>query len=269
MHWLIQERFAKEEQFTAMIATLNRFDIPYTLQERVVPFVGELIPDPQIETDNVICMGSVGMRHAAKKRGWWPGVYDMEPFGFDQHLEHWGFRMLNSDSIVVPFGEAKFEGTKFIRPAHDTKAIVGGLMDWDDFGPWQKRVIDMGNETGGTLTALTPIQVSTPKQIYAEYRFFVVDGRIATGSMYKFGDRVQYMEVNKDHSAAQYAEECLKLWQPLPAFTLDIADTPNGFKIIETNTINSSGMYAIDVQSLVLALEEHNRGELASRSRVK
>jgi hypothetical protein len=62
-----------------MVETLDRFELPYSVH-RVVPFVGELLPEPELTTDDVICIGSYSMRHAAKKYGWNPGVFDLEPF---------------------------------------------------------------------------------------------------------------------------------------------------------------------------------------------
>ena len=258
MHWLIQERFAHEDAYQVMIRTLEQAGIPYTLQEKVIPFVGELIPEPQINTNNVICMGAVALRHAAKRRNWTPGVYDMSDFEFEDHLKHWGDRMLNADSQVVKFGEAQYEGEMFIRPSRDTKAFTGMLCEASELKGWQEQVARLGKDPNGNLTSETLIQVCSPKPIFGEYRFFIVDGKVATASMYKFGSGVFLQEHNENSIYRECVEEALSVWQPLPAFVMDIADTPNGPKIIETNTINSSGMYAIDVQRLVFALEDLN-----------
>jgi hypothetical protein len=45
-------------------------------------------------------------------------------------------------------------------------------------------------------------------------------------------------------------------WQPQRAFVLDVAETADGPKIVEINTLNSAGFYAADIQRIVLALEE-------------
>ncbi len=60
---------------------------------------------------------------------------------------------------------------------------------------------------------------------------------------------------------AKYTEDRINEWHPLDAFVIDIADTEDGFKIVEINTLNSCGYYACDVQQLVLSLE-HNFGTL-------
>ncbi|MDQ1830369.1 ATP-grasp domain-containing protein [Massilia scottii] len=44
-------------------------------------------------------------------------------------------------------------------------------------------------------------------------------------------------------------------WSPHDAFVIDACDCANGMKIVEINTLNSSGFYAADVQRLMLALD--------------
>jgi hypothetical protein len=45
------------------------------------------------------------------------------------------------------------------------------------------------------------------------------------------------------------------IWQPDDAFVLDIAETSEGFKIIEINCLNASGFYACEMDKVVIALE--------------
>ncbi len=59
----------------ALVATLERFELSHS--DKVVPFIGELIPSPELTTKNVICFGSYSMRHVAKRNGWSPGVFDL------------------------------------------------------------------------------------------------------------------------------------------------------------------------------------------------
>jgi hypothetical protein len=42
---------------------------------------------------------------------------------------------------------------------------------------------------------------------------------------------------------------------------MDIADTPNGLKIVEINNINSAGWYRCDMQKLVTSLEDMENGQ--------
>lgn len=92
------------------------------------------------------------------------------------------------------------------------------------------------------------------KEIYAEYRFFIVDKKIVTGSLYKRGNIIIH-DTNIDNKIIEFTQKMVDLWQPARAFVLDIADTPDGLKVIEINNFNSAGYYACDISCIVQAIE--------------
>jgi hypothetical protein len=242
-----------------MVETLDRFELPYSVH-RVVPFVGELLPEPELTTDDVICIGSYSMRHAAKKYGWNPGVFDLEPFDFDEQREHWGQHMLNADSEICTFGEVRFsDGPRFVRPVQDTKVFAGRVFDVEEFAEWQEKVIALGDGDDRSLNAATLVQVSAPKELHQEVRCWIVDGRVVTASTYKVGSSVSYSD-QVDRRFIEFGSDRVDPaspdgWNPVRAFCLDVCDTPRGLRIVEINTINSAGFYAADMQKLVMSLD--------------
>ncbi|RYE60784.1 MAG: DUF4343 domain-containing protein [Hyphomicrobiales bacterium] len=236
-----------------MLDALDRFVIPFSVH-KVVPFVGDLEPEPAPVSDDVICIGSYAMRHYAKRRGWNPGVFDLEPHTFERQRDHWGAAMLNADSEIMPFGDARFDGLKFVRPVDDTKAFAGGLFEWDEFAKWQHGVATLGENVGNSLTSETIVQVSSPKMIFQEVRCWVVDGRVITASVYRRASRVIYSS-EVEPRLIEFANRLADLWSPERAFCLDVCDTPGGLRVVEINTINSAGFYAADMQKLVASLD--------------
>ena len=254
MHWIIQTNIFNEAGWTDLVDTLKRFNIPYS-EHKIIPFVGELLPDIQ-PSGKVICMGSYSMRHIATKRNWLPGVFDLEPFHFEIQLQYWGDHMLNADSKVTRFEDVSFtDSHMFLRPIHDSKVFAGGVFEQEDFMGWKIRVCNLGHDDGSTITGDTLVQSCSLKAIYAEYRFWVVKGEIVTASSYKIGSKATYQS-QVDEVFYTYVRERVTEWQPLEAFVIDVADTDKGIKIVEINTLNSSGYYAGDMQKLVMALEE-------------
>jgi hypothetical protein len=268
MHWILQNNLFNEAAYATLLETLERFSIPYSIH-KVVPFVGELVPEPTIDHKNVICMGSYSLRHAAKKAGWNPGVFDLEPFNFQVQLEHWGDHMLNADAIVCKFKDVDFEGERFIRPIEDSKVFAGNVFDRLYFKDWQHKVCDLEEDYGNSLTKDTLVQVCPLKQIYAEYRFWIVNQKIVSASLYKRGDNVIYSS-DVDQRFHNYVNQILRTknrvtditlsvenkgWAPHDAFVIDVADTDQGLKVVEINTLNSSGFYACNLTDLVLTLE--------------
>lgn len=255
MHWILQENLFKDTEWANLIGTLERFTIPFSVH-KVIPFVGELVPTAQPEQEKVVCFGSYSMRHTAKAQGWSPGIYDLFEQNFNVQLQHWSERMLNFDSMILPFKEVPFltEPT-FLRPIDDSKYFAGKVFMPDDFNDWKHKVVELQHDYGTSLSGETLVQICRPKTIYGEYRFWIVNGKIVTKSMYKRGDTVMYAS-DVDERFDQFVLECLSAWQPHRAFVIDVCDTPEGMKIVEINTINAAGFYAGNVQSLVLSLED-------------
>ena len=255
MHWILQNNLFNEAAYQVLLDTLERFELPHSIH-KVVPFVGELVPEPELSTTNVICMGSYSLRHAAKRYGWTPGVFDLEPFDFTVQLQHWGEHMLNADSVVSAFKDANFDSpAAFIRPIEDSKVFAGKVFERDEFYDWKRKVCVLEHDYGNSLTGDTLIQVTQPKTIYVEIRFWVVKGEIISASIYKRGDKVIYSD-EVPSCYFDYVQERITEWQPHEAFVIDVADTPLGMKIVEINTLNSSGFYACNIPKLVMALED-------------
>lgn len=76
MHWILQNNLFQEKEWDSLVSALERFQLPYSVH-KVIPFIGELVPEPTPKDEKVICLGSYSMRHSAKKHGWNPGVYDL------------------------------------------------------------------------------------------------------------------------------------------------------------------------------------------------
>jgi hypothetical protein len=252
-HWVLQSGWEYEAGWASMLDIFKRSDIPFSVH-KVVPFVGDLVPEPTPLSDDVICIGSYTMRHYAKRRGWNPGVYDLEPHTFEFQRDHWGDAMLNADSEIVPFGEVRFDGLKFVRPVNDAKAFAGQVFEWDEFYKWQHNVVELAEDTGNSLTAATLVQVSSPKTILQEVRCWVVEGRVVTASVYRRASRIIYSS-EVEPRFIQFAGDLASVWSPEKAFCLDVCDTPDGLRVVEINTINSAGFYAADMRKLITSLD--------------
>lgn len=264
MYWIIQTNLWNEQGFTSVVENLDRFKIDYKIV-KVIPFADE-IADENNEVDStwappenvpVYVCGGTTLVKIAKKKGWLPGAFMNDDFSMQNYAEKWGNHMLNHDSIFTTFGSL----TKppwdefFIRPVFDDKSFAGNIMDWGGFKTWQKKVIKL-RDTYTSLDENTPILVAPLKEIYKEYRFFIVDSKIAASSLYKLGNRVVTRNDFIDEELSYFVHQRIWEYSPDRAFVIDIADTPEGFKIIEVNCINSSGFYACNITSMIGAIED-------------
>ena len=252
MHWVVQTNLFNEHNYANLIDQLERGQIPFS-PVKIVPFVHLLEPDVNPEGP-VFCIGTLTMSEVARRKGWSPGSFWNEQHDFVHWREHYGTNLLNYDSVVCRFADVpKIDKSFFIRPCDDTKSIVGHVVNWSAYKEWRDRIATLG-DTYSTLTSDTMVTVAPVKQILREYRFFVIDGVVVTGSLYKIG-RQAHHSPDVDPDVWSYAQRMVDTWQPARGFVIDIALTAEGPKVIEINCLNSAGFYSIDMSKLVQAVE--------------
>lgn len=193
----------------------------------------------------------------AQQRGWTPGSFMNENFNFHAWSKGWGNQnMLNGCAIIDKIGSIKFPlhwNKVFARPIEDSKAFAGKTFMTDELNEWLNQLKKLDKRA--TLHSEVEIMIAPIQEIFCEYRLFVVDGRIITGSLYKLREQVIYNSI-LDEDVISFAKELIEQWQPNRAFVLDVAITPNGCKVVEVNNLNSAGFYASNVQKIIEAIEE-------------
>ena len=158
-----------------------------------------------------MAMGSDSLAKTGVARGWSPGAF-LENTSYDAWSAGWGHhRLLNPSAWTGPLRDARVDEPSFVRPSSDSKSFAGAVFDPDEFAVWQASVVNLGPEA--YVSGDMPVLVATPREIYSETRFFVVDGRVVTGSQYKVGGRVQY-DSNVDPGAETFARSCIADWVP-------------------------------------------------------
>lgn len=273
MFWVVQGNLKTDEGLNALMAVLRNEGYDHSLV-KTIPF-SNIIVDidvdinqyheddvPRLHIDNnkqMVTMGSYSLALTAKENGWVPGAFINENFEFSKWMSGWGkHNLLNGDAIEASVKDiipqiAAGRHKVFARPSEDTKSFSGQLFEADNLIHWLGKVAVSEDRFG--LNGDTNVIVSPAKQILAEYRLFVVDGHIASGSLYKVRDLVTTSAV-LDDEAIDYAYAMLDIWQPDRAFVLDIALTVDGPKIIEVNNINSSGFYQSNISNIVSAIDK-------------
>ena len=252
MHWVLQNNLLEEPGYDRLVQCLNDRNCKVSIV-RVIPFIHELETDAHLEGP-VIVIGSTALSSIAKKKGWVPGSFDNENFDFEIWRKQYSGFLLNDDAEVFRFAEVQErEGLFFSRPCLDLKAYPGTVFNWEEFEAWRAGLLAEADPLN-PLQRDTKVLISTLKTINREYRFFIVEGKVVTGSMYRFQGKVQPSS-DIPLSAVQFAQMVTEIWMPDRAFVLDIAEIDEDYQIIEINSINSAGFYDADVGALVDALE--------------
>jgi len=256
--WVVQANLLSKERQQDVAWALRDLEIPY-VGVNVIPFSDELefLFDMPLGR-GIIPYGSTSLiRHAQKFN--WSGLFfsktNFQVPVWNQNRDD----MLNNDADVMTVKEASVKfSTKdkrelwFIRPVEDLKAFTGTVTTSEEISRWMTS-IDGGNFQ---IQEDTMVAISQPKEILAEWRWFIVGGKVIDGSMYQHkGSLVKTHET--DEKVIQEAQTFADKWLPHQTVVMDLALTNYGPQVIEFNCLNGSGFYGHDIAKIVKAVTEY------------
>lgn len=255
MQWILQQF----EDTQKLADALDRLGIYYSWH-KVVPFIGELVPEPEVRDPRAVVMfGSYTLWRYAEAKGFHPGVFRIAPF---VHEKPWQSFMLNGPDAAflhVSEIEAKLpdDGRHwFIRPVADSKEQAGNVKAAAEIRETARKVmaLDPDEIPNGSLRPDTLMMLTRPARILKEWRIWIVNGNVVTYSLYKEGARVTYRhEIDED--ALEFAQTLAGLNKGYsPAYVMDICRTEEGLRLVETNCINAAGFYAADLAKLAVTI---------------
>lgn len=254
MHWVLQDNLINSNTRDEMLRLLARRATPCT-RVRLVPIFNLLDGQAPVLEGPVFAYGSTGLGLVAKAQGWVPGYY-ADNLDYELMLQRYGALALNADAVCATLREMPRSLERFfVRPVLDNKAFAGTVMTWPEFEAFRDGVARVSEDRDVTLRLDDRIIAAPLAEIAAEYRFFVIAGKVVTGSAYKLGDQVR-SSTQVPAEVGAFAQACADTWRPNDAFTLDVAVTPAGPKVIELNSANSAGFYACDVGAIIDAVNE-------------
>lgn len=207
-----------------------------------------------------LLLGSTTLvRNAYKSRKYKKGLFfDNNNFSPSLYVKKFGKEFLNWGMEVFTLQELPTHrygayDRVFVRSNDDSKSISGGVILYKDLLDVRDNAAlsDSSYISGDLFCSQSEICVSSVKEIYNEYRVIVSDNQIVGYSRYRPSPSVLVPEEVLD-----YAKKVIDIWQPHRAFVIDIAYTPEGFKVIECNCVNASGWYAADYKSILSALAD-------------
>jgi hypothetical protein len=135
-----------------------------------------------------------------------------------------------------------FDVDKFIKPSRDLKAFNAGII------PTGKSIGEFVlNQKRQRFFMEEQVVIADTVEINDEYRFFVINDEVVTGSAYRQNGAVKEGMHVPDRIYA-YARRYAQLYRPATVFTMDLATLTNGdVRIVEYNCFNCSGVYLCDL----------------------
>jgi len=222
-----------------------------------VPFLDKYDPPYDASSECVITYGTINaVRHLKQYFGTFLREENLKYHVYSSNYAPSNL-FLNNDHFFVTFKflqENKNEvysrmglDSIFIRPDSGSKSFTGKVIPKRDFDleiDCMKQLYNTSNEE--------LILVSTPKEILEESRFIICGDEAIANSRYQI-DGVHKIDSNSSTKSIDFVDEILEqqFWSPEELFTLDIALTPTGPKIIELNSFSCAGWYDCDEETVI------------------
>lgn len=213
----------------------------------VIPFSGDVpIINPN---DPIVFYGGTGwINNIYNKYKNIKGIF----FNPNSVFTNWvkKYKTLNSDAketTLIELSKENIDGDTFlfIRPVSDLKEFNGSVMTFEDIKNWNNK-IKFANEDFGNI----PIVVGEAYNISHEWRLFIINGKVITGSQYR-----TYFVLNTNESVPQnvidFAEEQARIYSPSDIFVMDVCKCSNELYVLEVGCFNSAGFYLSNIDKIV------------------
>jgi len=223
----------------------------------------------------VVAYGTLPYVKKIKEMPWIPGVYLKEQHlscaGSWHHLEGLSGQVgskicLNEDHILLTWGMFKnhperwfdrFQTERiFMRPSSSLKTFASLVVSQEDIHQEIQALQQISSVTNDTLICLAPSQT-----LGQEYRLTIVHGQVITGTRAPYEESYPDPETIPQDVWALAHHVVQHTWQPDLAYICDVVVTPKGPRVVELNSMSSSGWYGLDLSKLIPALNHIAQAE--------
>jgi hypothetical protein len=259
MKFLIQWNLMNENSLQLVKNAVK--DYPHEFIE-VIPFSRDIVPKP--DGNDYIPYGSTLMTTIGLDYNWSGLHFDLSKFNYgaarknrDDMLNSFFIETLDNVITFLLSSPHYLEIDWFIRPSEDLKQFSGQIMNGQEIVNFLTDAKECASSGSYHLSSDTMIVLDTPQEIQAEWRWFVVAGKIISGSMYRFKGQLhkaRELDVDVINEAQTFADK----WLPNNCCVMDLALVDDKLKVIEFNCINASGFYDHDVDAIFKALWEYH-----------
>lgn len=257
--WAISTEIFRRPGSPQIDAALDRAGIEY-FQSEFNPQTREYADIPYDINDCVVLYGPIQFVRK-KDRGYTPGSYGFKrdtdtSFYMTQLPGDWYF---NEHCVYMPFGMISrsksllhdlFGDHIFIRPDSGFKSFTGFDVTLDKLDFELSALKQTKNVFHNEMCL-----VAKARLIKCENRFVVCEGRVVTGSQYRWDD-VLMTRIDLHPDCVAMAERVAAAqWQLDTVYTVDIfLCEERGARIGEFNSFASSGLYQSDTDAIVAAV---------------
>lgn len=257
--WILQSNLIDQDQVDQIHRAVINADGVVQLV-KVIPFCDDVdfIGEPVPSVASCLPYGSTKLTKLGQALGWRHTFFNnsFKTTVWNKERDD----MLNQQADVMTVKEAtkRFaavapEKLYFIRPVNDLKEFNGTVTTAEEIARWMA-----STESGNfSFTEDTLVSIALPKNIETEWRWFIVDGQVVDGSVYRLRG-LRLVKHESDPIVIAEAQRLADIWLPHETCVMDMATVINSrsieAKVVEFNCFNSSGFYYHNIPKIVQAV---------------
>jgi len=255
MKFIIQYNLINEEQLLKIKGVVEKYPHEYV---GVLPFSHEITSDSPLVGTDFIPYGSTLLVTLANELKWKGCFFNLDTFNYSAFVKN-RTDMLNSNVFTIKealeYLKTQPKDKKwFTRPSKDLKQFTGLVNPTHECIEYFTNALLADTSSIAQLRPDTDIVLCEPRNIDAEYRWFVVGGKVVSGSYYR-NSGFMYRQKIEDPKMIAEAQNFADGWLPHENCVMDLALLDTGeMKVIEFNCLNGSGFYDNDVRAIFDAL---------------
>ncbi len=258
MKFVIQFNLINEEQLLKIRDVVEKYPYEYV---SVMPFSHEIKANSgPLEGTDYIPYGSTLLVKLAEELKWKGCYFDLDKFNYEAFTKNRD-DMLNSNVYTI---QEALELLKtqpedkmwFTRPSQDLKQYTGLTNPTHSCIEYFTNALLADTSSVAQLKLDTKIVLCETKNIDAEYRWFVVNRKVVSGSLYRHNGFL-FKEKVTDQKVFDEAQTFADKWLPHENCVMDLALVDGKMKVIEFNCLNGSGFYDNDVMAIFDAIWQY------------
>lgn len=180
----------------------------------------------------------------------------LDRYAYSSYAQNFGPRLLNDDFVLVPWWHLYHSNLfpehdrLFIRPNSGRKIFTGTTLT----KKWWKQELDIiKNLPSSSIKDNDLVVVAPYREILAEYRMLMQGDQLIDISRYDDEEEISFA----DRSALSFWAFSVD-YQPDFYYTVDIAKTPESYKLVEINSAVSAGWYDMDYDKVVKVIKDRH-----------
>lgn len=260
VHWLFDDTYITDREAMRLREAIHRQGMEAREIRRIDLISG--VRDPYPPDACVVFHGPVqATMSILRTRKWRPGAWLTEHnYRCSTYYPHFERFLLNVPYELCSLGTLTLSRNKeilcryavwnrvFLRPDSGLKPFTGTVVDLVDPDMSLASICYSRDKDEMVL-------VSRPKRIMSEWRIFIVEEEIITGTRY-LTDGETDMSPDVPEEVYSFVREILAAttFRPDPAFSMDVCSDPDGrLRLLEINGLSGAGIYEANADKIVQA----------------